>query len=72
MIVTRSCGGCKHFFRQSQNPSECHYYPPRTTVLLLGVDPKGQPILHKVISSDLTHEGMEACGQWAPKLEGLN
>lgn len=68
-VIAKTCAGCKHFFRQRTADSECHRYPPRTTVLLLGMGPSNQPVLHKVVGYDLTHDGMEACGEWAPRLE---
>lgn len=69
MIGDRTCKTCKFFFRQVQNPSECHFDPPRTTVLLLGLDPKGAPVLHHVVTRGITHEGMEACGRHLPRIE---
>lgn len=74
MIGDKRCGNCKFFFKQTVNPSECHYLPPKTTVLLLGVQqnpkPGGTPIpiLHHVITRDMTHEAMEACGMYMQKI----
>lgn len=68
VIGTKTCATCKWFFKQSRAPSECHFEPPKTTVLLLGLDARGSPILHHAITRGMTHEGMEACGHHAPKI----
>lgn len=69
LVGDKRCGNCKWFFKQLKNPSECHFNPPRTTPMLLGVSGQPpQPIIHLNVSRDITHEGMEACGHHVPKI----
>jgi hypothetical protein len=62
MNLNRRCATCKHFF-QGAPYSECHRYPPQTSVLLVGIGPRtpqnphGQPIIHKDVCFPVTMLG---------------
>lgn len=70
IVGQRVCRTCKHFRSDLPNP-ECHLNPPHTTPVLIGVDPKKGPLIHHIVSYDLTQPHFD-CGQWAPKIEIQN
>lgn len=71
LIGSRVCGNCKHYRDKGMPNPECHLNPPRTTPVLIGMDPRKGPLFHHVVGYELVQPDFD-CSHWAPKIQMQN